>query len=39
MVNQRELYTLEIKKKLLKYNLEYLLLEQEAHKEMGESFH
>ena len=39
MVNQRELYTLEIKKKLLKYNLEYLLLEQDAHKEMGESFH
>lgn len=38
MVNQRELYTLEIKKKLLKYNLEYLLLEQEAHKEMGEAF-
>lgn len=38
MVNQRELYTLEIKKKLLKYNLEYLLLEQEANKEIGGSF-
>lgn len=38
MVNQRELYTLEIKKKLLKYNLEYLLLEQEANKEVGGSF-
>lgn len=38
MVNQRELYTLEIKKKLLKYNLEYLLLEQEAAKEMGGAF-
>lgn len=38
MVNQRELYTLEIKKKLLKYNLEYLLLEQEATKEIGGSF-
>jgi outer membrane protein TolC len=35
MVNQRELYTLEVKKKLLKYNLEYLLLEQEANKEIG----
>lgn len=38
MVNQRELYTLEIKKKLLKYNLEYLLLELEAQKEMGGAF-
>lgn len=38
MVNQRELYTLEIKKKLLKYNLEYLLLQQEAAKEMGGAF-
>lgn len=38
MVNQRELYTLEVKKKLLKYNLEYLLLEQEANKEIGASF-
>jgi len=38
MVNQREIYTLQIKKKLLKYNLEYLLLEQEAKKEIGESF-
>lgn len=38
MVNQRELYTLQIKKKLLKYNLEYLLLEQEANREIGEPF-
>lgn len=38
MVNQRELYTLEVKKKLLKYNLDYLLLEQEANKEIGGSF-
>ena len=38
MVNQRELYTLETKKKLLKYNLEYLLLEQEVDKEIGGSF-
>lgn len=35
MVNQREIYTLEIKKKALKYNFEYLILEQEANKEVG----
>jgi len=38
MVNQRELYTLQIKKKLLQYNLQYLLLEQEVYKETGEPF-
>jgi len=32
MVNQREIYTLQIKKKLLKYNLDYLLLQQELEK-------
>lgn len=35
MLNQREIYTLEIKKKFLKYTLEYLLLAQEAQTEMG----
>ncbi len=38
MVNQREIYTLEIKKKLLKYKLDYLLLEQEVKTEIGETF-
>ncbi|MDF1880355.1 TolC family protein [Sulfurimonas sp. MAG313] len=37
MVNQREIYTLQIKKKLLKYNLDYLLYQQEIHKIMGKS--
>ena len=35
MVNQREVYTLNIKKKLLKYRLQHLLLEQKASNEMG----
>jgi len=38
MVNQREIYTLEIKKKLLKYNLTYLLLQQEVNREIGNTF-
>ncbi|WP_207562818.1 TolC family protein [Sulfurimonas aquatica] len=38
MVNQREVYTLEVKKKALKYNFKYLLLEQEAQREAGFSF-
>lgn len=38
MVNQREISTLEVKKKLLKYHLHYLLLAQEAKSEMGKSF-
>ncbi len=38
MVNQREIYTLQIKKKLLKYNLDYTLLQQELNKEVGLSF-
>lgn len=37
MVNQREIYTLQIKKKLLKYSLDYLLLQQELDKVMGRS--
>ena len=36
MLNQREIYTLTIKKKLLKYQLDYLLLEQELQKERGD---
>jgi len=35
MVNQREIYTLEIKKKLLTYNLTHLLLQQEVNSEIG----
>ena len=35
MVNQREIYTLQIKKKLLQYTLDYLLLEQELDKVSG----
>ncbi|HIP14021.1 MAG TPA: TolC family protein [Sulfurimonas autotrophica] len=35
MVNQRELLTLQTKKKLLNYILEYLLLEEMLHKEIG----
>ena len=38
MVNQREISTLEVKKKLLKYHLHSLLLVQEAKNEMGKSF-
>lgn len=38
MLNQREIYTLEIKKKLLRYNLDYLRLLQESNKVMGISF-
>ena len=38
MLNQRETYTLEIKKKALKYNFEELQLIQEAKKEAGFSF-
>ena len=32
MVNQREIYTLGVKKKFLKYNLEYLILQEELNK-------
>ncbi len=32
MLNQREVYTLSVKKKLLKYNLEYLILQEELDK-------
>jgi len=32
MVNQREIYTLSIKKKLLKYNLDFLILQEELNK-------
>jgi hypothetical protein len=35
MLNQREIYTLEIQKKLLQYNLDYLQLVQESNKVMG----
>ena len=38
MVNQREISTLEVRKKLLQYHLNYLLLAQEADNEMGQSF-
>jgi len=38
MVNQREVTTLEVKKKLLKYHLHALILAQEARNEMGKSF-
>ncbi len=38
MLNQREIYTLQIKKKLLQYNLDYLRLVQESNKVMGISF-
>ena len=38
MVNQREIYTLTIKKKLLKYILKYLLLQQAEQKETGKAF-
>ena len=32
MVNQREIYTLGVKKKFLKYNLDYLILQEELNK-------
>jgi outer membrane protein TolC len=35
MVNQREIYTLGVKKKFLKYNLEYLVLQEELNKAVG----
>ncbi|WP_297442841.1 TolC family protein [Sulfurimonas sp.] len=35
MLNQRETYTLEIKKKILKYKLEYLLLREQFYNEVG----
>ena len=38
MLNQREIYTLETKKKLLQYNLDYLRLVQESDKVMGTGF-
>lgn len=38
MVNQREIYTLQIKKKLLQYNLDYLLLQQELEKVIAKPF-
>lgn len=38
MLNQREIYTLEVRKKLLQYNLDYLRLVQESNKVMGISF-
>jgi len=37
MVNMREIYTLQTKKKLLRYHLEFLLLEEKLKKEIGES--
>jgi outer membrane protein TolC len=35
MVNQRELYTLQVKQKLLKYHLDYLILKEELNKEIN----
>ena len=35
ILNQREIYTLDVKKKALKYNFEYLLLKQKAEIEAG----
>ncbi len=35
MVNQRELYTLQVKQKLLKYHLDYLILQEELNKEIN----
>lgn len=32
MLNQREIYTLSVKKKFLKYNLDYLILQEELNK-------
>lgn len=37
MVNMREVYTLQTKKKLLQYHLEFLLLEEKLKREIGES--
>lgn len=38
LLNQRELATLEVKKKLLSYKLNYLLLTQELNAQMGKMF-
>jgi len=35
MLNQREVYTLQVKQKLLKYNLDYLILQEELNKEIN----
>lgn len=35
MVNQRELYTLQVKQKLLKYHFDYLILKEELSKEIN----
>lgn len=35
MINQRELYTLQVKKKFLKYNYDYLILQEELNKVIG----
>ena len=39
MVNQREIYTLSVKKKFLKYNLDYMLLQEELDKVVGKPVH
>ncbi len=39
MLNQREIYTLDTKKKLLRYSLEFLLLEEELKKETATVSH
>ena len=38
MLNQRELYTLQVKKKFLKFNYDYLILQEELNKVMGGEF-
>ena len=35
MLNQREVYTLEVQKKVLKHKLNYLILKEDFYKEMG----
>lgn len=35
MINQREIYSLEVKKKILKYKLDYLRLKEQFHNEVG----
>ena len=35
MVNQREVYTLQVKQKLLKYHFDYLILQEELNKEIN----
>ena len=37
MINQREVYTLQVKKKFLKYNFDYLILQEELNKVAGKS--